>query len=119
MASLPNHDHNFDYKREGAIQALRKSFGDAPDSPTLGYYRELSTEVLRTVTNKAVGLNNRLMGEGIAIVGSAYGSVGFLAAGFKGAAVGLAVAGGALVVDAVRTHRASERLKQDIFDHKV
>lgn len=105
-------------RREANINLLRKTFGDAADSPTMGYYRALPDTVLKSATDKALGLQRRLLTGGALGVGSFYAAAGSLAFGFQGAAAVLAVASAGLVRDALKTSRAQDKLKAQIFDFK-
>ena len=106
-------------KREGNITLLRKAFGDASDSPTMGYYRALPDMVLKTFTDEALKLQGRIMRDGAMTLGSLYAAGGSLAFGLKGAAVGFTLAAAGLAIDTVRTHREQNKLQQRVFDFKA
>ena len=106
-------------KRAANLELLRKSFGDASDSPTIGYYKALPDGVLKTVTDQALKLHNRFMKDGLVAFGSMYAAGGSLVMGFKEAALGFAIVGTGLVVDAVQTHRNQTKLQKEIFAFKA
>lgn len=106
-------------RREANIELLRKSFGEVSDSPTIGYYRALPDGILKSVTDQALKLQSRFMKDGLVAFGSIYAAGGSLAFGFKEAALGIAIVGTGLVVDAVRTHHNQTKLQKEIFAFKA
>lgn len=110
------HWSNHDSQREADVRILRKAFGEPPDSPTLGYYRELPDNVLHTLSEKAGKLNGRFIQDGIAAVGSVYAAIGSFAVDFKVAAVGFVVTASLVAADAYYTNKAQGRLRATIFD---
>lgn len=116
LAATPSSRHE---RREANINMLRKAFGDAADSPTMGYYRALPDLALKTFTNQALKLQTRLMCDGALTLGSLYAAGGSLAFGLKGLAVGFAVATAGLAIDTVRTNHQQNKLQQKVFDFKA
>lgn len=102
-------------QRDGIVNALRKSFGDAPDSPTIGYYRELPDDVLCNVTEKSSSMQTHMISDGVISYTSALLACGSLMFDAKYLAGAFAVASVGFAIDAVRTHGKHEQLKQWIF----
>lgn len=102
-------------QRDGLITSLRRSLGDAADSPTLGYYRDLPDPVLAEVTDHSTRLSARMLRSGLLSYGFMIVAAGSMAADAKQLAAGFGVAAIGLAIDAARAHKKQDRIKDRIF----
>lgn len=101
--------------RECLVDNLRRAFGDAPDSPTLPYYRELPIAELEDAYLQADSMRARMTR---GLVGGSFGTVALvvgLATDFKTAVVGGGVAAGVLFYDMLKKNRDLDVLKSEVL----
>lgn len=102
--------------REVCIDLLRKSQGEAADSPSMGYYRELPNSALSSFTKKSQGMQSRMIFEGAAAYVGMLAATVAVCADFKQAAAVVAIASVGLAVDSAWTYKKHGEIKQDVIN---